>query len=430
MIGIKRCLFMIKKRSVPDTISAMPTSPSSFKLTRRLRSGHASSVMQYTSAENKAVAVKYLRNKQDAKDEVKTLSRFWHPNVMNYIDFIHHGGAYGIVMRVMDMDLRHFMSTELYDSTTVCAISRQSAQGLHHVHSLQTLHADIKPENIGISVARGVGNQIKVHVRLLDFGSAKLVAEIKAGDVIRSTRVYQSPEKQRGVFHLPGDIYELGAVYKEVINNSVDKDASNELFGGLAADMLLPEYSLRPTSQQVLVRLNDPLIALWERLSSASASGDAQWKTNLDFLIQCPDPLTFLPGDLEARMEFIVKLLSSDSMSQMEKAFFLLFKTAQGGEDCVGVTHYLHAFHGVVDTTWWTKLFYCMSLDALSALPGFLLSDVIKIKLWAFSGVTICERFVRSVFSKCMTHEHLVWCSGLRWGVDCVDFAAFVSAVH
>ena len=91
------------------------------------------------------------------------------------------------------------------------------------------------------------------------------------------------------------------------------------------------------------------------------------------------------------------------------------------------MVRYLHAFHGVVDTTWWTKLFYCMTLEALSALPDFVLGDVDKIKLWAFSGVALCERYVRLVFSRCPL---AAWCAGLRWGVERTDFEAFMSAVH
>ena len=151
------------------------------------------------------------------------LLRFCHPNVVDVVDFFQYGDdQFGIVMNATDMDLRQFMETELYDSFTVCDFSRQCARGLHHVHTLETLHADMKPENIGISIAKRDGERIRIHVRILDFGSAKLVDDIKPGDLIRSTPHYQSPEKRLGVFHLPGDIYELGVVYREVIDRSVD----------------------------------------------------------------------------------------------------------------------------------------------------------------------------------------------------------------
>lgn len=403
-----------------------------FKLGRRLRSGYASVVFQYKDHRRSSVVVKYLRDRTDAKSEVVTLKRFCHPNVINFVDFFQWGNSFGIAMHGMDMDLRSFMETELYDCLAVCEISRQSANGLHHVHTLKTLHADIKAENIGISIARKNGKLVRIHVRLLDFGSAKLVADIKAGDLIRSTKLYQSPEKQLGVFHLPGDIYEMGIVYREVIDHSTDIAASSEMYGGLVSDMLQSEFGLRPTSQQVLVRLDDPLMALWERLCSVAA-GTAEWNVDFTYLIDCVDPLTFLQRDLSSRVEYIVKLLASDSLSQMEKAFFLLFKTAQGetaafmdsgeSEECT-VLQYIDSFHGVVDTTWWTKLFYCMAINALSTLPSFAMTDVIKIKLWAFSGVEVCERHVRDVFRNCK--DHVLWCSGHRWGVDRTEFAEFI----
>jgi serine/threonine protein kinase len=115
------------------------------------------------------VVVKFLETCKDAKEEVKTIQRFWHPNVISMIDFVKWNNAYGIILRAMDMDLRHFMATELYDSVLVCDIARQCARGLHHVHEHQTLHADLKPENIGISIERK-DERIRIHIRLLDLG--------------------------------------------------------------------------------------------------------------------------------------------------------------------------------------------------------------------------------------------------------------------
>jgi hypothetical protein len=407
--------------------------PPSLELVQRLRSGHASVVWRCRdSLLDRVIAVKFMESKECAKEEVKTIHRFWHPNIINAVDFIKWKGAFGIVMHAMDMDLRHFMETELYDSVLVCDISRQCARGLHHVHEHETLHADVKPENIGISIAKQRNDQIRIHVRLLDFGSAKLLVDLKTGTEIRSTLHYQSPEKRRGVFHRPGDIYELGVVYKEVIANSVDNAASGELYGDLVSDMLHHDYLQRPTSQELLIRLEDPHTRLWEQISRLIESSKDSMVDVAD-LVACEDPLTFLMRDLSVRMEYIIRMATGDNLQCMERAFFLLYKTAQHEAANLGdtgpvctVLQYIHYFHGTVDTTWWTKLFYCMAVDAVAGMPYFVLTDTMKIKLWTFSGIQECESFVRNTLQRCMSMDLLDWCVERRWGVERLSFASFV----
>ena len=379
--------------------------------------------------------MKFLNDLVDAKKEVKTLQRFVHPNVINVLDFIEWKNSFGIVMDGMDMDLRQFMETELYGSMTVCDFSRQCARGLHYVHTLDTLHADMKPENIGISIMKRNGEIYLIHARILDFGSAMKIHEIKRGSRIQCTFCYESPEKKNGIIHKPGDVFEMGKVYNEVINHSTDIALSNKLYGGLVSDMIQNDYHLRPTSQQVLERLQDPQQALWERLNII-ASGEItkeSWDDIFAYLVECDDPLTFLMRDLPSRMEYITRLSTSDSLQQMEKAFFLLFKTAQRevadfhniGQHDFSVLQYICHFHGMVDTTWWTKLFYCMTIHELSSLRYFGLEDIIKVKLWMFSSVRVCERYIRGVLVRCMDEDLFQWCSARKWGEDPTDFGDF-----
>jgi serine/threonine protein kinase len=409
--------------------------PSSFELVYPLRSGHASVVWRCKDSRlDRVVAVKFIESKDCAKEEVRTIHRFWHPNIINAVDFIKWNESFGIVMHAMDMDLRCFMETELYDSALVCDISRQCARGLHHVHEHQTLHADVKPENIGISITkpRSGNDRLRIHIRLLDFGSAKLLVDLKKGTEIRSTLHYQSPEKRQGVFHLPGDIYELGVVYREVIENSVDNAASHELYGGLISDMLQSEYLLRPTSQELLVRLDDPHTRLWEQINKLIEASKVMAIDVAD-LVACEDPLTFLMRDLSTRMEYIIRMATGDNLQCIERAFFLLYKTAQheaadfmDAEPVGTVLQYIHYFHGTVDTTWWTKLFYSMAVEAVSEMPYFVLSDTMKIKLWTFSGISDCESFVRNTLQRCMSMDLLKWCMEHRWGGSQLDFVVFI----
>jgi hypothetical protein len=407
--------------------------PPSLKLVQRLRSGHASVVWRCKDFRlDRAVTVKFVESKDCAKEEVNTIHRFWHPNIINAVDFIKWKDAFGIVMHAMDMDLRSFMATELYDSVLVCDISKQCARGLHHVHEHKTLHADIKPENIGISIAKQMGDRVRIHVRLLDFGSAKLLVDLRVGIEIRSTLHYQAPEKRRGVFHLPGDIYALGVVYKEVIANAVDNAASGRLYGDLVSDMLHHDCLQRPTSHGLLVRLEDPHTRLWAQINKLIESSKNSAVDVAD-IVACEDPLTFLMRDLSTRMEYIIRMATGDNLQCMERAFFLLYKTAQHEAAILGdtgpmctVMQYIHHFHATVDTTWWTKLFYSMAVDVLAEMPYFVLTDTMKIKLWTFSSIPECESFVRNTLQRCMSMDLLNWGMERRWGALQLGFGSFM----
>ena len=415
-------------------------SPPSFKLTQRLRSGHASVVWRCKdskrSSSSENLAVKFLDDGDAAQDEVRTLQRMMHPNVINVLDFIVVNNSYGIVMHGMDMDLRRFMTTTVYHIDTVDVIAIQCARGLNYVHSLETLHADMKPENIGISITKMNGGRLLIHVRILDFGSSKRICDIKEGMEFRGTLHYMSPEKREGRFHLPNDVFELGRVFEEVHEHSTDSAVSKPLYGGLVSDMTHQEYRLRPTSGEVLIRLNDPQQRLWERLSSIASGGitNESWDDDFAYLVGCEDPLTFQVRDLPSRMQYIAGLSASDNLQQMEKAFFLLFKTAEREvadfhnmqEHDLSVLPYIHHFHGMVDTTWWTKLFYCVTIHELSALRYFRLEDMIKVKLWLFSCGRVCEPYVRGVLVRCMDEELFQWCSARKWGEEQTDITRFL----
>jgi hypothetical protein len=135
--------------------------------------------------------------------------------------------------------------------------------------------------------------------------------------------------------------------------------------------------------------------------------------------------------DLPTRMEYIVRMATGDNLQSMERAFFVLYKTAQSefaeSSDGCSVLQYMHFFHGTVDTTWWTKLFYCMAIEAVAGLPYFLLTDTMKIKLWTFSSIVECEPFVRNALRKCTLD---VWCVERRWGADHLDFTAFMRVIR
>ena len=87
-----------------------------------------------------------------------------------------------------------------------------NALGAAHVHHL--IHRDIKPENVMIQDVHGD----PLHVKVLDFGVAKIVSETGGTTMVQGTPAYMAPEQFRGRDIGPWtDVYAAGAILSEVL---------------------------------------------------------------------------------------------------------------------------------------------------------------------------------------------------------------------
>ena len=399
--------------------------------------------------QERSVVVKMIKERKEALSEVETLTRFWHPNVVNFIEIFARNDSFGVVMQAMEMDIRAFMENERYFMPTIAEISLQSARGLNHIHELGTLHADIKPENIGVSITRIDCCCLNVHVRLLDFGSAKLISQIKNGDIIRSTLSYQSPEKHMGIFHYPGDIYELGLVFNELFDHRSEAvvvlhvSSSDDAYKSLISEMTNSESTLRPTSIQLLTRFQDPYHDLGERLQLISSNyyrtSDDLIQLNYELMdfIECRDPLDFLTRDFTSRIEFISHNASNVNIRVLEWNLFLLFKTTQKSLNDIDrlsvVLSLIHRFHEPSNASWLTKLLFCMTIGVICKciIYSILLDESITKTLCTYSNIPACEISIRNTLSALIFPSHAVdffnQCSSMpEWGVKRMDFNTFL----
>ena len=290
------------------------------------------------------------------------LGRFGHPNVVKMLDCFEWNGLVGIVMPLVDMDLHRYVQSELYDTSTMCEISRQSARGLHHLHLFDALHADLKPENIGITVVHRCSK--KIHVHLLDFGSSKRLTEIRPGTVVSCTRGYQAPEiLEHGLFTPAVDVWALGRVYEELIEHAVDIDEARRFHGKLTRDMLQVSYVLRPTAHDVLRRLGDGYQLVWDN-GALVPSEQLLWidrRLWMSCLANVPRSMALFDhliiNDVSHPLHRIAALAQSTTrIVQLENSFWFLREAAVMEHDGVmfecTVMSCLHHFHAHVDTTW------------------------------------------------------------------------------
>ena len=338
-----------------------------------------------------------------ATKEWECLRQFLHPNVIYVLDFAMGYGLFVIIFSALDKDLDQFIKTEIYYTTTVAEIIRQLLRGVNHIHNLGFLINDIKAANVAVSYDKGAQGEIQLELRVIDLGSAMRIVAIKPGDIMRFTKECQSPDKKLGMIHLPSDIFEAGSLIREVIKCSQDKEQSDRTFGELVQAMTSVDFARRPTAWQIRRIVDAERLERWERLNSIWYSKTV-FGHDILYIITLPDPLTFLARNFSDRMIFITKLARGGSLRNINKAFFFLYKTAQGQESSgqMGagfrdrIMLQISEFHAVVGDSWWTQLLYCMTIRSLcSVLPPIALPQSVEDLLRALSSVEVCKAYVR-----------------------------------
>ena len=188
-----------------------------------------------------SVAVKILHEHQltDSqaterfRREARAAAKLRHNNTVTVHDFgVAEDGTTYLVMELVRGDsLRHWIEQEGPLPPSVAAdVLTQSCAALDAAHAQGIVHRDIKPSNIMV-----VRSPAGLHVKVLDFGIARVHETTVAGDLtqvghVLGTPQFMSPEQCLGEeLDVRSDVYSLGVVLYEMLSGDVPFDGPSSM---------------------------------------------------------------------------------------------------------------------------------------------------------------------------------------------------------
>jgi Tol biopolymer transport system component/tRNA A-37 threonylcarbamoyl transferase component Bud32 len=156
------------------------------------------------------------------EQEARAASALNHPNIITIFEVGEAAGTPYIAMEVVEgRSLRDLLDEGKLPLRKAIGIAAQIADGLAAAHERGVVHRDLKPENVMVTKSG--------HVKLLDFGLAKLTAVEQTEETMRmagqthpgavmGTVGYMSPEQASGrAADFRSDQFSLGAILYEML---------------------------------------------------------------------------------------------------------------------------------------------------------------------------------------------------------------------
>ncbi|MFT3922781.1 MAG: protein kinase [Myxococcales bacterium] len=281
-----------------------------YRITQQLGEGGMGLVYRGERLElGRPVAIKFLHSPyahssrfvQRFQREARAMSKLSHPYCVSVLDFgVHDRAPYIVMDFVTGRTLREVMDEGRLHARRALDITRQLLAGLSHAHGQGVIHRDIKPGNIMLGEATGLGD----HVRIFDFGLAKLHDPELDGEpsmaAIVGTPAYMAPEQTRAEkVDARVDLYAAGVVLFEMLTGQ------KPFQGGEAYEILMMQRDqMPPRLRELAPELSWELEALVAR--ALEKEPEKRFQTASDFVVaieSTPEWRLSGPAAAQAKLE-------------------------------------------------------------------------------------------------------------------------------
>jgi len=161
---------------------------------------------------NEIRAMKITNKKStSSKYEIEILRKISHPNIANIFEIFADSKKYYVIMEFLE-------GGELFDAITsigsfteesACQVMKQLLSAIFYLHSNNIVHRDLKPENIMLLQKPENGNY---HIKLIDFGTAKIFKPGKKMNKFIGTSYYIAPEVLKEKYDEKCDVWSCGII--------------------------------------------------------------------------------------------------------------------------------------------------------------------------------------------------------------------------
>lgn len=209
----------------------IPTDILNYRVIRLLGSGGMGSVyLAVNTSIDQQVAIKVLRPefahnaelRAKFKKEAELLCSLDHPGIVKFLNYVETPqGVFLIMEYVKGITLEEFIKHKngLVVESKAYPMLKEILEAFEYAHSKGIVHQDIKPSNIII--------QEDGHIKIMDFGIAKIVSEVQQNAVVMGTPEYMSPEQIYGrPVDARSDIYSLGVLIHNMLTGKAPYDST------------------------------------------------------------------------------------------------------------------------------------------------------------------------------------------------------------
>jgi serine/threonine-protein kinase len=195
--------------------------------------------------------------------EAAALGLAWHPNVVEVFEdgYLPDGTCFLVMERLHGESLANRLRrVGPLTPSTLLPIALQMCDALGAVHAAGIVHRDLKPSNIFIEQVPNERGEQTDHVKVLDFGVARVEwaeTRLTNANAPLGTQGYMSPEQEQGLeIDHRSDIFALGAVIYECLSGEPPPLSPGSLWTGeRGADSGVHRASVEiPDAWQSLIR--------------------------------------------------------------------------------------------------------------------------------------------------------------------------------